>query len=283
MGSRRGEVRGTMPQDPTGSGRLKRGEELLERAAETRSPPRRDLGRSPPLSASDRNAAVEAISGATRSGQSVRDKEPLERAERGEEGEIRNAAVERRKSISASLSDLRPSSRWNSAEGAARQGRDQRQTTGRAAGPDGRLGCDCRRMTQPPPHKCSAATDYHLMDGHDSQDPKQSPADMTAFVQNLLQQMQNRFQTMSDSIVTKNILLTCQVHKLWRKKNVFLDFNALDDMGNRINELEQSINDLRAEMGVESSPSPVSPAKPTEDTKEEVVQKTDVLYSYECI
>ncbi|RZC25151.1 Heat shock factor-binding protein isoform C [Glycine soja] len=44
-------------------------------------------------------------------------------------------------------------------------------------------------------------------DGHDPQDPKQSPADMTAFVQNLLQQMQNRFQTMSDSIVTKNILL----------------------------------------------------------------------------
>ncbi|RHN81135.1 putative Heat shock factor binding 1 [Medicago truncatula] len=45
------------------------------------------------------------------------------------------------------------------------------------------------------------------MDSHDSNDPKQSPADMTAFVQNLLQQMQSRFQTMSDSIVTKNILL----------------------------------------------------------------------------
>ncbi|KAH1060500.1 hypothetical protein AAZX31_02G147800 [Glycine max] len=85
------------------------------------------------------------------------------------------------------------------------------------------------------------------MDGHDPQDPKQSPADMTAFVQNLLQQMQNRFQTMSDSIVTK-----------------------IDDMGSRINELEQSINDLRAEMGVESSPSPAAPAKLTEEiTKEE--------------
>ncbi|XP_061347321.1 heat shock factor-binding protein-like [Gastrolobium bilobum] len=80
------------------------------------------------------------------------------------------------------------------------------------------------------------------MDGHDSQDPKQSPADMTAFVQNLLQQMQSRFQTMSDSIVTK-----------------------IDDMGNRINELEQSINDLRAEMGVECSPSPEAPAKPKEE------------------
>ncbi|CBI26077.3 unnamed protein product, partial [Vitis vinifera] len=44
------------------------------------------------------------------------------------------------------------------------------------------------------------------MDGQDSDDPKQSTADMTAFVQNLLQQMQSRFQAMSDSIVTKNIL-----------------------------------------------------------------------------
>ncbi|KAJ1402343.1 hypothetical protein SESBI_28035 [Sesbania bispinosa] len=53
--------------------------------------------------------------------------------------------------------------------------------------------------------------------------------------------------------------------------NVFLDVNALDDMGNRINELEQSINDLRAEMGVEGSPSPVAAVKPKEEesTKEE--------------
>ncbi|CAN0855820.1 Heat shock factor-binding protein [Linum grandiflorum] len=45
------------------------------------------------------------------------------------------------------------------------------------------------------------------MDGHDGDDVKQSTADMTAFVQNLLQQMQSRFQTMSDSIITKNILV----------------------------------------------------------------------------
>ncbi|KAK7270210.1 hypothetical protein RIF29_23194 [Crotalaria pallida] len=50
---------------------------------------------------------------------------------------------------------------------------------------------------------------HNFKDGHDSQDPKQSTADMTAFVQNLLQQMQSRFQTMSDSIVTKNILFIC--------------------------------------------------------------------------
>ncbi|CAN1129717.1 Heat shock factor-binding protein [Linum perenne] len=80
------------------------------------------------------------------------------------------------------------------------------------------------------------------MDGHDGDDVKQSTADMTAFVQNLLQQMQSRFQTMSDSIITKNILI-----------------NKLDDMGGRIDELERSINDLRAEMGVEGSPSPSTP------------------------
>ncbi|KAL3648696.1 hypothetical protein CASFOL_005099 [Castilleja foliolosa] len=54
------------------------------------------------------------------------------------------------------------------------------------------------------------------MDGHDGDNTKQSTADMTAFVQNLLQQM----------------------------------------MGNRIDELEHSINDLRAEMGQEGSSSP---------------------------
>ncbi|KAL0316690.1 UNVERIFIED_CONTAM: Heat shock factor-binding protein [Sesamum radiatum] len=50
---------------------------------------------------------------------------------------------------------------------------------------------------------------------------------MTAFVQNLLQQM----------------------------------------MGNRIDELEQSINDLRAEMGQEGSASPSAPLKTREDPK----------------
>ncbi|XP_010545028.1 PREDICTED: heat shock factor-binding protein 1-like [Tarenaya hassleriana] len=80
------------------------------------------------------------------------------------------------------------------------------------------------------------------MDGHDSQDSKQSSADMTVFVQNLLQQMQSRFQTMSDTIVTK-----------------------IDEMGNRVNELEQSINELKAEMGVDGSPSPLPPSKLNSD------------------
>ncbi|PIA26975.1 hypothetical protein AQUCO_08400026v1 [Aquilegia coerulea] len=70
------------------------------------------------------------------------------------------------------------------------------------------------------------------MDGHNSEDPQQGAADMTVF--------QSRFQTMSESIVSK-----------------------IDDMGSRIDELEQSINDLRTEMGVESSPSSLPKAEET--------------------
>jgi len=33
---------------------------------------------------------------------------------------------------------------------------------------------------------------------------------------------------------------------------------ALDEMGSRIDELEQSINDLKAEIGAEGSPSPIA-------------------------
>lgn len=82
------------------------------------------------------------------------------------------------------------------------------------------------------------------MDGHDADNTKQSTADMTVFVQNLLQQMQTRFQTMSESIISK-----------------------IDDMGNRIDELEQSINDLRLEMGQEGSSSPSAAVKSKDDTK----------------
>ncbi|XP_020674867.1 heat shock factor-binding protein [Dendrobium catenatum] len=63
---------------------------------------------------------------------------------------------------------------------------------------------------------------------HESDELMKNPADMTAFVQNLLVQMQTRFQTMSESIIGK-----------------------IDEMGSRIDELEQSINDLKTEMGGE--------------------------------
>ena len=40
-------------------------------------------------------------------------------------------------------------------------------------------------------------------------------------------------------------------------------------MGSRINELEQSINDLKAEMGVEGSPLPPSKTNADESKKDE--------------
>ncbi|XP_019175312.1 PREDICTED: heat shock factor-binding protein 1-like isoform X2 [Ipomoea nil] len=66
---------------------------------------------------------------------------------------------------------------------------------------------------------------------------------MTVFVQNLLQQMQTRFQAMSESIISK-----------------------IDEMGNRVDELEQSINDLRAEMG-QDAPSPSAGMKTRDEPK----------------
>eukprot|EP00249_Psilotum_nudum_P010518 c22583_g2_i1 orf=381-647(-) len=63
---------------------------------------------------------------------------------------------------------------------------------------------------------------------HEMGDSAQNTADLTAFVQNLLQQMQARFQTMSDSIISK-----------------------IDEMGSRIDDLEKSIGDLTKEMGAE--------------------------------
>lgn len=46
-----------------------------------------------------------------------------------------------------------------------------------------------------------------------------------------------------------------------------LDYAALDEMGNRIDELEQSINDLRTEMGQEGSPSPSATLKSKDEPK----------------
>jgi heat shock factor-binding protein 1 len=47
----------------------------------------------------------------------------------------------------------------------------------------------------------------------------------------------------------------------------FYNCNILDEMGGRIDELEQSINELRSEMGVEGSPSPSVPSKPKPESK----------------
>lgn len=54
--------------------------------------------------------------------------------------------------------------------------------------------------------------------------------DLTAYVQNLLQQMQDKFQGMSDQIVTR-----------------------IDEMGGRIDELEKALSDLMTQAGVDES------------------------------
>ncbi|NXM34362.1 HSBP1 protein, partial [Oxyruncus cristatus] len=79
-------------------------------------------------------------------------------------------------------------------------------------------------------------------------DPK-SVQDLTAVVQTLLQQMQDKFQTMSDQIIGRNILffkLGC-----WLEWCRFLDPCALDDMSCRIDDLEKNIADLMTQAGVE--------------------------------
>ncbi|URD93470.1 Heat shock factor binding protein 1 [Musa troglodytarum] len=81
----------------------------------------------------------------------------------------------------------------------------------------------------------------------DSESSMQSTADMTAFVQNLLVQMKTRFQAMSEGIVSKNILCQASLASC-PNMNVLLNCNSLDEMGSKIDKLEQSIKDLNAEM-----------------------------------
>ncbi|NXC25690.1 HSBP1 protein, partial [Campylorhamphus procurvoides] len=66
-------------------------------------------------------------------------------------------------------------------------------------------------------------------------------------VQTLLQQMQDKFQTMSDQIIGRNILFLTWGLEWWH----FLDPCALDDMSCRIDDLEKNIADLMTQAGVE--------------------------------
>lgn len=57
--------------------------------------------------------------------------------------------------------------------------------------------------------------------GPPSQDPQQSSAEINAYVQNLMQQLQQRFQTMSDNIIAR-----------------------MDDMGSKLDDLEKSVAEI---------------------------------------
>uniref|UniRef100_M1C3D5 Heat shock factor binding protein n=2 Tax=Solanum TaxID=4107 RepID=M1C3D5_SOLTU len=112
-----------------------------------------------------------------------------------------------------------------------------------------------------------------MEDGQDADNTKQSTADMTVFVQNLLQQMQTSFETRGSREIifyfSSNFLITFQVSMTSGTPytSTRFDYISSDDMGNRIDELEQSINDLRIEMGQEGSSSPSAAVKSKDDTK----------------
>lgn len=55
------------------------------------------------------------------------------------------------------------------------------------------------------------------------------------------------------------------LNDVWTVFCGFLNCDALDEMGSRIDELEHSINDLRAEMGTEGASSPLPPSNAKSD------------------
>ncbi|KAB5545359.1 hypothetical protein DKX38_013471 [Salix brachista] len=122
------------------------------------------------------------------------------------------------------------------------------------------------------------------MDGQDADDAKKSTADMTAFCCCLVRVVEgvaladllNRFYAgakFAPADVNRNNFTgtLCTMNLIDDALNMlligFLDCNALDDMGTRIDELEQSIDDLRSEMGLEGSPSPSVPPKAKAEPK----------------
>uniref|UniRef100_A0A3Q1D2A1 Heat shock factor-binding protein 1 n=1 Tax=Amphiprion ocellaris TaxID=80972 RepID=A0A3Q1D2A1_AMPOC len=77
-------------------------------------------------------------------------------------------------------------------------------------------------------------------------DPK-SVQDLTNVVQTLLQQMQDKFQTMSDQIIGRNIL--------------YDQIKSHRSMSTRIDDLEKNIADLMTQAGVEEIEAPPEKAK----------------------
>lgn len=65
--------------------------------------------------------------------------------------------------------------------------------------------------------------------------PPQGTQELTSFVQNLLQQMQTRFEEMSGNIITR-----------------------IDEMANRIDDLEKSIAELMQQAGAEEGDNPAA-------------------------
>lgn len=63
-----------------------------------------------------------------------------------------------------------------------------------------------------------------------------------------------------------NKIVIYSFNKIDMYLSCYLNRSILDEMGERISELEQSINDLRAEMGAEGTPPPATAKKPDDDS-----------------
>ena len=89
---------------------------------------------------------------------------------------------------------------------------------------------------------------------------------MSSQVQNLLQQMQGRFATMSDAIIGRSAkrLLTRLLGGTLTLSHRLLchSCRVVDEMGHRIDELENSIGELMAQAGIDEEPSADGAAPP---------------------
>ncbi|KAG8133393.1 putative Heat shock factor binding protein [Naja naja] len=77
-----------------------------------------------------------------------------------------------------------------------------------------------------------------------------SARELSQFAENLLQQLQENFEDLTDKLSLQNILF-----RSFSKINVYkVLFNLLlDEMGERINDLEKHVTELMAEAGIENT------------------------------
>ncbi|KAM3841833.1 heat shock factor-binding protein 1-like protein 1 [Vipera latastei] len=74
----------------------------------------------------------------------------------------------------------------------------------------------------------------------------QSAKKLSQFAENLLQQLHENFEDLTDKLSLKNIL--------FRSLSKIMLFNLLlDEMGERINDLEKHVAELMAEAGIENA------------------------------
>ncbi|KAL3577660.1 hypothetical protein D5086_019164 [Populus alba] len=106
------------------------------------------------------------------------------------------------------------------------------------------------------------------MDGHDADDAKKSTADMTAFWMEFMVRV-NECLALADRLhcfsAGAKFASADEFYDL--KSDVAVSIWDSRQKSSLIDELEQSINDLRTEMGVEGSPSPSVPPKVKEEPK----------------